>query len=100
MASRRWTEKEARAVLRAWEQSGLSAAAFAAQRGLDSKRLYWWRSKLQQQTERATLVPVTVAPAHQSEPIEVLLRSGHTLKLTREFDEEAFSRLVAVLERC
>ena len=100
MASRRWTEKEARTVLSAWEQSGLSAAAFAQQRGLDSKRLYWWRRKLQQHDDRATLVPVTVTSAEQGEPVEVVLHSGHTLKLTRDFDEEVLARIVAVLERC
>jgi hypothetical protein len=42
----RWTEREARAVLEAWQRSGKSGAAFARQQGIDPQRLFWWRERL------------------------------------------------------
>ena len=35
----------------------------------------------------------------RGEPVTVLLRSGHMLKVGRDFDESAFARVVALLER-
>jgi len=49
------------------------------------------------------LLPVRVAEARvdgrRGEPVTVLLRSGHMLKVGRDFDESAFARVVALLER-
>jgi hypothetical protein len=49
------------------------------------------------------LVPVHVtetrAEGRRGEPVTVLLRSGHILKVGRDFDESAFARVVALLER-
>ena len=39
-----------------------------------------------------------VTEPKRGEPVTVLLRSGHMLKVGRGFDEEAFARVVAVLE--
>jgi hypothetical protein len=48
------------------------------------------------------LVPVRVtnarAEARRGEPVTVLLRSGHMIKVGRDFDESAFARVVALLE--
>ena len=44
------------------------------------------------------LLPVRVIEPRGGEPVTVLLRSGHMLKVGRGFDEEAFARAVAVLE--
>ena len=43
----RWTEREGRAAIAAWERSGLGAAAFARSRGVDVQRLFWWRRRLE-----------------------------------------------------
>jgi hypothetical protein len=37
--------------------------------------------------------------ARRGEPVTVLLRSGHMIKVGRDFDESAFARVVALLER-
>jgi len=37
-------------------------------------------------------------PAKRGEPVAVYLRSGHIVKVGRGFDEEAFARVIAVLE--
>lgn len=102
MAHSKWTEVEARAVLRAWRDSGLSARQFGLQRGLVPERLYAWRKKLGDDLEQAVeLVEVRVldAPA-RGEPVLVMLRSGHMLKVGCGFDEEAFARVVMVLDPC
>jgi hypothetical protein len=68
--------------------------------------LYWWRKKLgfaalDKRGAALTLLPVRVAEAgpRRGEPVTVLLRSGHMLRLGRDFDESAFARVVALLER-
>ena len=49
------------------------------------------------------MLPVRVAEARtdgrRGEPVTVLLRSGHMIKVGRDFDESAFARVVALLER-
>ena len=109
MAHGQWTEVEARGVLEAWRKSGASIEAFARGRGLVPQRLYWWKRKLgiAGRKDRVALVPVRladesidgVAESRRGEPVTVLLRSGHMLKVGRDFDETAFARVVALLER-
>lgn len=108
MAHGQWTEVEARSVLGAWRKSGLSVEAFARSRGLVPQRLYWWKRKLgigvaADKSRALALLPVNVTEARtearRGEPVTVLLRSGHMLKVGRDFDESAFARVVALLER-
>jgi hypothetical protein len=105
-----WSEHEARAVIAAWRKSGLSVEKFAEQRGLVPQRIYWWRKKLEQptkalvKTEALALLPVQVtkppAPVRaRGEPVMVMLRSGHVIKVGRGFDEEAFARVMAIMEQ-
>ena len=103
-----WSEHEARGVLSAWRKSGLPLDTFAKERGLIPQRIRFWRSKLEGKTAAAptpspvSLLPVhvtqQVAPAKRGEPVAVYLRSGHVVKVGRGFDEEAFARVVALLE--
>ena len=109
MAHGQWTEIEARGVLEAWKKSGASIEVFARSRSLVPQRLYWWKRKLgiAGLKDRAALVQVRVvesssddvADVRRGEPVTVLLRSGHMLKVGRDFDEQAFARVVALLER-
>jgi hypothetical protein len=57
-AQKRWTEKQARAVLEAWRRSGQSVAAFADAIGVVPQRLYWWKSRLGAGSTAPTFVPV------------------------------------------
>jgi hypothetical protein len=103
-----WSEHEARGVLSAWRKSGETLERFAKNRGLVPQRLRWWRNKLEGKSAALVrseaplaLLPVHVtesAPATRGEPVAVYLRSGHIVKVGRGFDEEAFARVVAVLE--
>jgi hypothetical protein len=108
MAHGQWTEVEARSVLDGLKRSGLSIEKFARSRGLTPQRLYWWKKKLCIRADRSTgatpaLLPVRVTESHpearRGEPVTVLLRSGHILKVGRDFDETAFARVVELLER-
>jgi hypothetical protein len=108
MAHGQWTEIEARGVLEAWKRSGLSVEKYARGRGLVPQRLHWWKQKLgfgaaADERRGLSLLPVRVAEARidgrRGEPVTVLLRSGHMLKVGRDFDEGAFARVVALLER-
>lgn len=107
MARGQWSEVEARGVLEAWRRSGLTVERFAKQRGIVPQRLRWWRMKFAA-TEKAIAVsavpavlPVRVSaetPRNRGEPVTVLLRTGHMLKVSHGFDETAFARVVALLE--
>jgi hypothetical protein len=106
MAHGQWTEIEARGVLDAWRRSGVGIEKFARSRGLVPQRLWWWKAKLgfsKAANPVPALVPVRVtesrAEARRGEPVTVLLRSGHLIKVGRDFDESAFARVVALLER-
>lgn len=101
MVGKRWTEIEARGAIRAWRKSGQPLATFARERGLHTQRFYWWLKKLGNEVEEeVTLLPVEVETTARGEPVLVMLRSGHMLKVGRDFDEEAFSRAVLALEKC
>ena len=99
MAHGQWTEVEARGVIAAWRKSGLSTVEYAREHGIVPQRLYWWRHKLEGSVASGVrLLPVQVTEPRRGEPITVLLRTGHMLKVGRGFDEEALLRVVAVLE--
>ena len=107
MAHGQWTEIEARGALEACERSGLGIEKFARSRGLVPQRLYWWKKKLASSAKAKArplaLLPVTVAEplaaGRRGEPVTVLLRCGHMLKVGRDFDESVFARVVALLDR-
>src|ERR1700691_122858 len=108
MAHRRqWSELEARGVLSAWRRSGLSIEKFAKERFLTPQRIRCWKAKLEDKSTALVrspalaLLPVQVTESSSSkrgEPVAVYLRSGHIVKVGRGFDEEAFSRVIALLE--
>ena len=104
MAHGRWSEVEARGVLEAWRRSGLPLQRFAAQRGFVPQRLRWWKYKLARAATATdvvapALLPVRLKePPRRGEPVTVLLRTGHMLKVSHGFDEDAFARVVALLE--
>lgn len=106
MAHGKWSEVEARGVVEAWRRSGMLLEPFARQRGLVAQRIRWWRQKIERIDKanavaaRPALLPVRVTPdaPRRGEPVTVLLRTGHLLKVSHGFDESAFARVVAILE--
>lgn len=108
MTTERWTAEDARRALAEWDRSGLTIAEFARSQGYAPFRLYEWRRKLAAaERERETTVPPplpalmpvrVMAASSGDQPVSVLLRSGQVLKVSRGFDEDVFSRVVALLE--
>ncbi len=86
-ARRRWSAEEARAVLKRLDASGLSVREFAARHGLDAQRLYRWRAQLAMAGSPAAAFIEIKPPA--STAIEVVLRSGHVIRVGDGFGEEA-----------
>ena len=94
---RRWRAKEARAILKHLDASGLSVGAFAARYGLQVRRLYRWRAHL------ASAAPVAAPSFVEIErspgvAVEVVLRTGHVIRVRDGFGEDLLRRVVAVLD--
>lgn len=98
LVRRRWSAEEARQVLDMLDSSGLSAGEFAARTGVEAQRLHRWRRALGGGGGAGTPAFVEIKPVAAATSIEVVLRSGHVLRVRDGFGEEALRRLVAVLE--
>jgi hypothetical protein len=90
----RWTVDDARSVLERLTASRLTVREFAEREGVDPQRLYRWRSVIGESSVPAF---VEVARPQSARPVEVLLRSGHVVRLSEGFSEEALRRVVAIL---
>jgi hypothetical protein len=69
---------------------------------VDVQRLYYWNGRLARAAEnRAAFVELTpgrpVAAAPHETQFEVVLRSGHVVRVGEMFDAEALRRLLAAL---
>jgi len=105
---RRWSADEARAVLVAAKQSGLSMPAFAEQHGLDPQRVYWWRRRLERVTEPAAPRRFEEVTLHHAVAgavdrgrdarFEIELRSGRVVRVGASFDDDTLRRLLAVVD--
>ena len=86
--------------------SGRSIAAFCAGEGLACSTFSYWRRKLAHlgvsPSAAPTLVPVEVVPDSPTSmagaPLELVLRTGHVVRVPPGFDEGSLARLVWVLE--
>lgn len=70
---------------------------FAAREKLSAARLYRWRARLGSAARPKVPAFVEVRSA-SSRPIEVVLRSGHIVRVHDSFDEDTLERVVTVLE--
>jgi transposase-like protein len=103
-AKRRWNAADATVVVEAAAKSGLALRTFAEQQGIEPHRLYRWRRALRRRAHEPAPVrfaEVVVRPdLDAAHPIELVLVSGHVVRVGRGFDAEALRRLLAVLEAC
>lgn len=105
-----------------WRDSGLTLKEFAAEIGVNANTLAGWRWRLgpkvaqdERHAERGVpaFVEVVAAPAgatrsaarapgiaaaSSSEPLEVVLRSGHRIRVPAQFDPGALRRVLDALE--
>lgn len=89
----KWTEQDARRVLKEWDASGESAAGFARRLGVIPQRLFWWRKRLGpalSSEAKPTFVPVTVRPALETSMavgVPIVLTVGDGIRVeVRELD--------------
>ena len=95
LSKRRWTVDEAGVVLERLSASGLSVREFAEAEGLDPQRLYRWRAQIGVASAPAF---VEIARTPSSTPrVEVVLGSGHVVRVPDGFSEETLRRVMAVL---
>ena len=91
-----------RSILQEQKASGLSAAEFCRQRGLNVARFYWWKSNLSKRGAQAAkgrggkLVPVHVKAAPADSRFEIVL-GGATIRLPQTFDPQALKSLLSVV---
>ncbi|HVV51145.1 MAG TPA: transposase [Polyangia bacterium] len=78
------------------DASGLSVGEFAARHGLDAQRLYRWRTQLAAAGQ--TLPAFVEIKRSANAAIEVVLRSGHVIRVQDGFGEDLLRRVVAVLD--
>jgi hypothetical protein len=97
----RWTRDEARAVVTAYEASGLSLENFAERESLKPLRVARWQRKLKAGKPPAApkFVELRPAPARRPSQVELVLRSGHVLFIGESFDPASLERILEILER-
>ena len=95
---RQWTEAQAREALGAFRRSGLTASAFARQRGVSVHRLQYWRKRLEAPPS-ITFLPVPLpneAAARATRGLEIVIGEA-VLRVPEGSDVEHVARLVAAL---
>lgn len=107
---RRWTAAEAKQALTALDHSGLSAGAFAAREGLSPQRLWRWRRQFGtpaapafEEIDRRDAVSLLVREAPAAAPLgaerfEIVLVSGHVVRVPASFDVTALRQLLTIVE--
>lgn len=105
MARQRHDERFWRERIDKWDASGLSAGEFASREGVRAERLFFWKRRLRASSAIAvagvSFAKVSVRPvaaeASLLEPLELVTRSGHLIRVRPRFDESTLLRLVSVL---
>lgn len=95
-------------MVRRFEGSGLTAAAFARQEGVSVGTLANWRKRAArartvEAEEAPSFPPVTLVPEAPMAPTpvaELALPGGRRLQVVAGFEAEELKRLIKVLEAC
>ena len=94
-----------RMVFETWQDSGMSVSKFCKAEGLSKGTFYNWRKRLSgrhaQRNEPAEPSPsafIEVAmPKSDDAPLELVLSSGHTLRIGSTIDNKTLSNVISVL---
>jgi hypothetical protein len=99
-----------------WADSGLTAKEFAAELGINSRSLVFWKWQLKRDAQGAAVIEreptrkmsrrgsvaklplVELRPSLSETRIELELGAGRRLKIPAGFDVESLRRLLSVLE--
>src|SRR5271169_1938037 len=105
--------REMRRVLARWQRSGLTLREFGQQRGIPLSTLTWWRQVFRRAGEpgnpasksapASAAVVFTEVPRPASVPttppvLEIVLRSGHVLRVPAGADNNTLQRVLQVLQ--
>jgi hypothetical protein len=98
--------QEMRRVLAQWQRSGLRLRAFGEQRGIPLSTLRWWRRVFRAAGAAAPAVAFTEVPAPVSVPrppavLEIVLASGHLIRVPAGADRATLEQVLEILQpRC
>jgi len=99
-------------LVKAWEGSGLSQAAFCRERGVPAGTFAWWKRRLRRAQgdgvkhgERSPrrverFVEVRLAGTCSMPAYEVVLAHGRSIRIPSGFDPQTLSRRIAAVESC
>lgn len=89
-----------REILRRWQSSGLSQAAFCRQRKIPVWRFTWWKKRLRDESPVAgdLFVPINVAPSEASADFELTLHGGRLLRFGSDVQPARLAAIVEALE--
>jgi transposase-like protein len=83
------------------QRSGQSVAAFCREHGVSQPSFFSWRKRLRLHNAPSPFVPIQIdlsAPLAQPAPIEIVLRSGACVRVSRGCDRQTLETVLAVLE--
>lgn len=89
-----------------WKKSGLTAAAFAAEQGLNPGTLYWWSSALQRPAARGAALgfarvvtaDLPLSPSVEPAVLDLVLASGRIVRVRQGFDPALLRALLEAIE--
>ncbi len=102
-----------RGILGRWDSRKQTVREFCAEHGVSEPSFYSWRRIIAERDEQAaarlvsatpadddppTFVPIQVAGLPSAPMLEVVVGSGHLVRVPPEFDAATLRRLLAVLE--
>lgn len=111
-----------RRMIAAWETSGLTQAEFCRRRQVSASAFHWWRGELRKRSRRdeesgsppsrrktnnrksnaAAFIPVVIKQEEdrrtEDSRIELMIPSGHLLRVPRDFHDETLIRLLKAVE--
>jgi hypothetical protein len=97
-------EAAGRALVAAWEASGLAQAAFARRRGVSAQRLSYWRLRLGQRVQAVTTsdagfveIPAAASATPPGSRVVVEVNGGVRVHVTRGFDPVLLRAVVSAL---
>jgi hypothetical protein len=98
--------QEMRRVLALWQRSGLRLREFSEQRGIALSTLRWWRRVFRAAGAATPTVEFTEVPTPVSVPrspavLEIVLASGHLIRVPAGADRATLQQVLAALQtRC
>jgi len=94
-------------VIETWQDSGMPVSKFCKVEGLSEGTFYNWRKRLsmchsqrKKQTSSSPSAFIEVAmPKSDHAPLELVLSSGHTLRIGSTADNKTLSNVISVLRQ-